>query len=765
MKKILILFSLVLIGIIGCKKDEIAPIETFNTSDKSGFKTYNWSATESKFFSLENDVNDKASGRSASSFIYHPLVIETYNEIASQNEEHHFVDSIVAIYGYPVWKKAYIYDNKTTNQNVVITPFVNGVDSKITGLISSTKTGEGSENNFVIEGISRQELLTNNPESGDYVQRCSNVKWLRNHEKFMFDEVSDPQLADQFCNCQNTDDETGDSQNLISSSARNGDGDWKIVEICTDSNTRGIWIGGMNNIPLDLDHDQDGIPNGDDQDWYDIMQSRNITQSQFSDRVRNWWDDHYQEDYGDYDDFWDDWDNGHDFSDIWDDISDVWDDFWDWAGDYFGGHNSYGDDLYYDPGDRDYGCYDNWLIGNKAESREVTCNWYYVLDCGDPNWDGNFNGNYWWYQFRESIQCDGCEEYADGGYDAFDNRLKNYHRSERLPVDVNFFMQLVDHYGTCQVTSPGFEECAQEILDNYFVEEITEWFEANGLTNNRTNEDLLSYFYRYSQYYDCRNLESCLYDIFEDEFVEAAIDKHNYLTNTYPNYAQQNININDFIENHGAFTYTVVADTYETYLEEVGETPPNDPYQWQLAMEVFREELLPVLAEFTPGIGDLIGAYNDFKDGNYFWGVFGIISTFIPGDELLKAWRKADNIRDGWKAVKKIFTLWNKLFTTLGGQKILNRMPQSWKDIPGSKLAQGDGLYWRKDTYNNLRIMDGNPNSPYPNSQNPYVRVTKNGSRLDKYGNPVNPNDPDFQLKTHIPLSEITDNFLDTFFN
>lgn len=245
--------------------------------------------------------------------------------------------------------------------------------------------------------------------------------------------------------------------------------------------------------------------------------------------------------------------------------------------------------------------------------------------------------------------------------------------------------------------------------------------------------------------------------------------KHEELSEKYPDYVAAVINIETFLEEHGTDKYLATVAIYETYMEEVGDQP-TDSYQWQLAMEVFYEELLPILLEFTPGVGDLIGSYNDFHEGNYFWGAFGIVSAFVPGDEIIKVIRKADNIRDAWKNVKKIFVLWNKLFSTVGGQRILNKLPQSWKDLPGSKLANGEGLFWRKDNFNNLRIMDANPNSSWPTQQVKYVRLTKNGQRLDKFGNPVpstlpgGVQNPNFERDSHIPLSDVTDELLEIFF-
>ncbi len=202
-------------------------------------------------------------------------------------------------------------------------------------------------------------------------------------------------------------------------------------------------------------------------------------------------------------------------------------------------------------------------------------------------------------------------------------------------------------------------------------------------------------------------------------------------------------------------------------------------------METFYEELLPVLAEFTPGIGDLIGAYNDFQNGDYFWGIFGIISTLIPGDEMLKAWRKADNIRDGWKAVKAVWRVWDNIMGLVGSQKVLNKLPQAWKDLPGSKLANNQkGLAWQMNQSSyHFRLMEAVPGSQNPNKQVPYARFLKSGSGTgymtttgdwavptgvaNQYihnGTTYFKTDPIFQELTHIPIDDITDDMLDDFF-
>jgi len=61
--------------------------------------------------------------------------------------------------------------------------------------------------------------------------------------------------------------------------------------------------------------------------------------------------------------------------------------------------------------------------------------------------------------------------------------------------------------------------------------------------------------------------------------------------------------------------------------------------------------------------------------------------------------------------------------------------------------------------------MKENLGSPNITQHVPYGKFRKNGTWIDKYGNPISDTDPDFHIKVHIPLSEISDSFLDLFFN
>jgi RHS repeat-associated protein len=77
-------------------------------------------------------------------------------------------------------------------------------------------------------------------------------------------------------------------------------------------------------------------------------------------------------------------------------------------------------------------------------------------------------------------------------------------------------------------------------------------------------------------------------------------------------------------------------------------------------------------------------------------------------------------------------------------------VPSNWRITPTE--GEGGTLYTNPQKPNEtVRVMPGNPNSPYPNSRQPYVRQTdSSGSYLDPAGNRTDPNNP----TSHIPLEE-----------
>lgn len=91
-----------------------------------------------------------------------------------------------------------------------------------------------------------------------------------------------------------------------------------------------------------------------------------------------------------------------------------------------------------------------------------------------------------------------------------------------------------------------------------------------------------------------------------------------------------------------------------------------------------------------------------------------------------------------------------------GGWRAASRpkgVPGDWVAKP-SKTGGGTRFVDPSNPHNSLRVMPGNPDSPFPNSQSPHVRVTRNGQAIDNAGNVVPKNSPD----AHIPLG--TSSFL-----
>lgn len=77
-------------------------------------------------------------------------------------------------------------------------------------------------------------------------------------------------------------------------------------------------------------------------------------------------------------------------------------------------------------------------------------------------------------------------------------------------------------------------------------------------------------------------------------------------------------------------------------------------------------------------------------------------------------------------------------------------LPKDW--IPKESRKDG-GTKWGapKNPHNSVRTMPGDPNSPYPNSRKPYVRWTRDGKPLDRFGRELPTR---YSNEAHIPLSE-----------
>ena len=76
-------------------------------------------------------------------------------------------------------------------------------------------------------------------------------------------------------------------------------------------------------------------------------------------------------------------------------------------------------------------------------------------------------------------------------------------------------------------------------------------------------------------------------------------------------------------------------------------------------------------------------------------------------------------------------------------------IPESWVAKPAKK---GGGVKYSSpgNPHHSVRVMPGNPHSPFPSSRQPYVRHVRDGKSLDMNGRPVDVTTPE----AHIPLEK-----------
>ena len=82
-------------------------------------------------------------------------------------------------------------------------------------------------------------------------------------------------------------------------------------------------------------------------------------------------------------------------------------------------------------------------------------------------------------------------------------------------------------------------------------------------------------------------------------------------------------------------------------------------------------------------------------------------------------------------------------------------IPQTW---PASSSNKGGGYKFSdpNNPNNNIRVMPGDPNSPNPAQQAPYVKYQNNGINYDQNGNPV----PNNSAASHIPTNSYNPNVM-----
>ncbi|WP_167882024.1 polymorphic toxin-type HINT domain-containing protein [Leptospira montravelensis] len=94
----------------------------------------------------------------------------------------------------------------------------------------------------------------------------------------------------------------------------------------------------------------------------------------------------------------------------------------------------------------------------------------------------------------------------------------------------------------------------------------------------------------------------------------------------------------------------------------------------------------------------------------------------------------------------------NRLYPGDPNGTVRNQIPAGWLTDPSNKKNNGTRFYDPKNERgNNIRVMPGNPNSPNPAQQSPYVKWVKDGKVRDVNGNPLKDGD---QPEAHIPREQ-----------
>lgn len=446
MKRLSFLFLTVTLLLFSCSKDELN-----HSSNDVEFKLTD---IEKEFFDWNKSVDIQS--RRGTSYRITPEVIKIHRHVMAENAKNNFAEGIQLNVGTPLWNHAYSFKTGSSDYYVLV-PLYNQELSLINGYISGMKTSD----RIILNGLTRSFLLSEYDSNSGI--KSSALRVLAKQEKLLKGKVS-PEIDEALCILNDK----------IRISGFQHDGTKlrkvpcvpEIREICIDQEGGYHWFGGMENLPPDLDHDQDGIINSEDQDWHE--RRFDMDQEEFTRWVLEYWNKNMYEDYGDYYDFWeemgdyaDNYDGGQDWNDVADRFQDMWDAFGDFMDDLWQGINDAIDDigewwdgLFRDDIECPYPIRPNT---EQIETRSVECFSFFAWDCLD-NPDEN------WWSFYDG--------YGDDV--VFRHRLAQYWELH-LSEEVDLFV-LIEIAKGCDPLSSNFEQCVQ-----------SKW--------NKERDNMLNYFF------------------------------------------------------------------------------------------------------------------------------------------------------------------------------------------------------------------------------------------------------------------------------
>jgi hypothetical protein len=456
--------------ILSCNKD-IDLEKKLGDSPQNAFVQLDWTSLEKDFFSTTRTQSTSAIERTQYRTIFHTEVIAAYNQIAQENARHHFVDELATSAGLPLWIQSSVRKNTTTGETMVVIPMAKPNTNQISAFISLYKKQNEFDGKFVINGIGRGHLLDTLP--GNIYNKKAFAGLTYKLEQKIFNST-DPLVSDAYCRLKRQISDGGGvgggpggpgGPGLISPPTQNCE--WRYIEVCNDGNGSDWITGGV--IPLHMDHDQDGIPNDNDQDWLDLV-AKGLTQNQFNYHVNQYWEEYMFDDYGDYDTFYGNIDlNGGtdiDFflqdlgglmADIFEIIRDAMDDEFDWQ--------EFWDDL--GGGVR---CPDMDMTGG-ANDREINCDWFYAYVC-------DTDGVLWWDDIIEMTPYEPDPNYQGTEQARFCEHWENNYADFFTSCD-EMYSVLGSHTNNwttynCDFYSPYYESCVDDFARDWFNEVIYE---------------------------------------------------------------------------------------------------------------------------------------------------------------------------------------------------------------------------------------------------------------------------------------------------
>ncbi|MDX2280021.1 MAG: hypothetical protein NW218_10560 [Saprospiraceae bacterium] len=651
------------LGLFSCKKEFNLQSNFQNEgSSLQKFKKFDWNVTEQSFFSLEDRFNSfKGVGDRTDNnkFIFKPLLVEAYNQIAEENNAQHFITNIANSAGFPIWNKSLVYKDSIGHNDLVIIPLSKTGFKIVSSYIMLYRNPTISSNRFNISSVTRSEVLDTAGVNASI--KASQARWLLALDKHVFN-LEDENLKSSYCEYLNNSNAgaNGPAPNPPITPCQ-----WQQFEICFTPGSSTFWIGGNSVLPPHLDHDHDGIPNQYDNDWNLLVNSGRITQDDFTRMVNEWWYDKYYDDFGSYNVFFDQFNDiqgGEPVNIDWDPLSYKLDDIMFHFDQFFGNILDDFRDGWYDLW-HEVHCFDWGPVNGSATDREVICRyaWVYVCNDGTDNWWNNLiNDLYGWEAPQD--ERDYIYQYW------LSNNLGSY------GIEFNDIANIVLQY--CHEYGPGYEQCADEALLNFIQGYVNLTPSQINILSDDSNRVLLAQIANFVYL----NKSSNLVDDISIQLVNIAgmLDKPTYSKIVGSSLGLikkegSSIEIQAYVLNH---LNDLVNDS--EYREMYIASFVWPPIIWVIAKELISDKAIDILLNIIPGFNkkdEVADAIKAITHGDPVEFAVEVGKILVGQAPLIKALDVANNLRQLYKVIDKI----NDLVSQIGTQ----RLERAWDILKG----------------------------------------------------------------------------------